>query len=92
MPRKPTDYKKLYQESNELFKEQQLNVEFAIQKLDELENKYKNLSKEFDKAVEINKKFQHTIIEQRGIINYLELQIKKLDEKLTKTEKPNERT
>jgi uncharacterized coiled-coil protein SlyX len=87
MARLPTNYKKLYQESNELFKEQQLNVEFAIQKLDELENKYKNLNKEFDVAVETNMKFHHTIIEQRGIINYLELQVRKLDSKITELEK-----
>ena len=92
MPRKPTDYKKLYQESQEVFlKTQDSFDELAVLNSD-LENKHKNLNLEFDKAVEINKKFQHTIIEQRGIINYLELQVKKLDEKLTKTEKPNERT
>jgi small-conductance mechanosensitive channel len=91
MPRKPTDYKKLYQESNELFKEQQLNVEFAIQKLDELENKYKNLSKEFDVAVETNTKFHQTIIEQRGIIHYLEAQVSKMDKIISELEK-NERT
>ena len=72
MPRKPIDYKKLYQESDELFKDQQVNVELAIKKIGELENRHKNLNLEFDKAVEINKKFQHTIIEQRGVINYLE--------------------
>jgi chromosome segregation ATPase len=82
MARTPTDYKKLYKESNELFIEQQANLEFAIHKIDELENKHKNLNKEFDKAVEINKKFQHTIIEQRGIINYLELQVQKLNHEL----------
>ena len=87
MPRKTTDYKKLYQESNKLFKEQQLNVEFAIQKLDELENKYKNLNKEFDVAVETNMKFHQTIIEQRGIINYLELQVSKMDKIISELEK-----
>ena len=91
MARLPTNYKKLYQESNELFKEQQLNVEFAIQKLDELENKYKNLNKEFDVAVETNMKFHHTIIEQRGIINYLEAQVSKMDKIIFELEK-NERT
>ena len=82
MARAPTDYKKLYKESNELFIEQQANLEFAIRKIDELENKYKNLNLEFDKAVEINKQFQHSIIEQRGIINYLELQVQKLNHEL----------
>jgi predicted Rossmann fold nucleotide-binding protein DprA/Smf involved in DNA uptake len=92
MPRKPTDYKKLYQESQELFlKNQDSFDELAVLNSD-LENKHRNLNKEFDKAVEINKQFQNTIVEQRGIINYLELQVKKLDEKLTKTEKSNERT
>jgi hypothetical protein len=82
MARTPTDYKKLYKESNELFIEQQANLEFAIHKIDELENKHKNLNKEFDKAVEINKRFQHDIIEQRGVIAYLELQIQKLDDEI----------
>ena len=92
MPRKPTDYKKLYQESQELFlKNQDSFDELAVLNSD-LENKHRNLNKEFDKAVEINKQFQNTIVEQRGVINYLELQVKKLDEKLTKTEKSNERT
>ena len=91
MPRKPTDYKKLYQESNELFKEQQLNVEFAIQKLDELENRYKNLSKEFDVAVETNTKFHQTIIEQSGVIHYLEARVSKMDKIISELEK-NERT
>ena len=91
MPRKPTDYKKLYQESNESFKAQQMNVEFAIQKLDEFEKRYKNLSKEFDVAVETNTKFHQTIIEQRGIINYLEAQVSKMDKIITEMEK-NERT
>ena len=87
MPRKPTNYKKLYQESNELFKEQQLNVEFAIQKLNEFENRYKNLNKEFGKAVEVNKQFQETIVQQRGIIHYLETQVSKMDMKITELEK-----
>jgi len=87
MPRKPTNYKKLYQESNQLFKEQQINVEFAIQKLNEFENRYKNLNKEFGKAVEVNKQFQETIVQQRGIIHYLETQVRILDKKLTEMEK-----
>jgi uncharacterized coiled-coil protein SlyX len=87
MPRKPTNYKKLYQESNQLFKEQQINVEFAIQKLDEIENKHKNLNEEFSKAVAINKQFQETIVQQRGIIHYLETQVRILDKKLTEMEK-----
>jgi hypothetical protein len=86
MARTPTDYKKLYKESNELFIEQQANLEFAIRKIDELENKHKNLSKEFDVAVETNMKFHHTIIEQRGVIHYLESQVSKMDVKITELE------
>ena len=65
MSKPKIDYKKAYTQAEEKI------TELSIM-LDTLENKHKNLNKEFDKAVEINKGFQHTIIEQRGIINYLE--------------------
>jgi len=82
MARPPTDYKKLYQKSQELFlKNQDSFDELAVLHSD-LENKYRNLNKEFDKAVDINKQFQSTIVEQRGIIHYLEFQIQKLNGEL----------
>ena len=83
MARPPKNYKKLYADSIGIIEDAQSNVELAIQKIDELDKKYAGLNKEFDKAVEINKQFQHTIIEQRGIIHYLELQVRTLDKKLT---------
>ena len=85
MARAPTDYKKAYTLAEEKI------IDLSIT-LDTLTDKYKNLNSEFDKAVEINKKFQQTIIEQRGIIEYLELQGIKLNDKLTKMGKTNERT
>lgn len=85
MARAPTDYKKEYTLAEEKI------IDLSIT-LDTLTDKYKNLNSEFDKAVEINKKFQQTIIEQRGIIEYLELQGIKLNDKLTKMGKTNERT
>jgi hypothetical protein len=83
MARAPRDYKKLYKEATiDLVIENGTRTK-ALEMLKELQNKHENLNKEFDKAVEINKQFQHTIIEQRGIITYLEMQVRKLDEKLT---------
>jgi hypothetical protein len=85
MGRPSKDYKKEYTLAEEKI------IDLSIT-LDTLTDKYKNLNSEFDKAVEINKKFQQTIIEQRGIIEYLELQGIKLNDKLTKMGKTNERT
>lgn len=65
MPKPKMDYKKAYTQAETTIKDLSIMV-------DSLENRHKNLNLEFDKAVEINKKFQHTIIEQRGVINYLE--------------------
>ena len=82
MARTPRDYKKLYKEATiDLVIENGTRTK-ALEMLKELQIKHENLNKEFDKAVEINKKFQHTIIEQRGIINYLELQVQKLNHEL----------
>ena len=83
MARVPTDYKKLYKQATiDLVIENDGRTK-ALERINELQNKHENLNKEFDKAVEINKQFQHTIIEQRGIIHYLELQVRTLDKKLT---------
>ena len=85
MGRPKIDYKKAHTHAEEKI----INLSIL---LDALENKHKNLNLEFDKAVGINKQFQQTIIEQRGIIDYLELREKKMNEQLTKMGKTNERT
>jgi len=85
MGRPKIDYKKAHTHAEEKI------IDLSIL-LDTLENKHKNLNLEFDKAVGINKQFQQTIIEQRGIIDYLELREKKMNEQLTKMGKTNERT
>ena len=72
MPRHLTNWKKLYGESQDFLKHANFLFEQLKKLNDDLEKKHAGLNKEFDKAVEINKKFQHTIIEQRGVINYLE--------------------
>jgi serine phosphatase RsbU (regulator of sigma subunit) len=72
MSKEPTNWKKLHKQSEELLKHADNSFQQLAKLNDDLENRHKNLNLEFDKAVEINKKFQHTIIEQRGIINYLE--------------------
>jgi hypothetical protein len=87
MGRPPKDYKKLYNNASI-----DLVIEFdsrtkALEMLKESQNKHENLNKEFDKAVEINKQFQHTIIEQRGIIEYLELRERMLSKKIIELEK-----
>ena len=79
------NWKKEFKDSQELLKHANNSFEQLAKLNDDLENRHKNLNLEFDKAVEINKQFQHTIIEQRGIIHYLE-------KKLTKMGKTNERT
>ena len=86
MARPPKNYKKLYADSIGIIEDAQSNVELAIQKIDELDKKYAGLNKEFDKAVEINKQYQQTVFEQRGVIRYLELQVRTLDKKLTELE------
>ena len=85
MGRPKIDYKKAHTHAEEKI------IDLSIL-LDTLENKHKNLNLEFDKAVGINKQFQETIVEQRGIIDYLELREKKMNEQLTKMGKTNERT
>ena len=79
MARPPKNYKKLYADSIGIIEDAQSNVELAIKKIDELDKKYAGLNKEFDKAVEINKQFQHAIIEQRGIIHYLEKKLAEME-------------
>jgi len=79
MGRPKIDYKKAHTHAEEKI------IDLSIW-LDTLENKHKNLNLEFDKAVGINKQFQQTIVEQRGIINYLESQVSKINKKITELE------
>jgi len=79
MGRPTKDYKKLYQEIDKDLDQLQENVNWATKKID-------HLDEELDKAVAINKQYQQTIFEQRGVIRYLELQVRTLDEKLTELE------
>jgi frataxin-like iron-binding protein CyaY len=79
MARTPTNWKKLHEQSQELLKHADNSFEQLAKLNDDLENRHKNLNLEFDKAVEINKQFQHTIIEQRGIINYLEKKLAEME-------------
>jgi hypothetical protein len=87
MPRAPTNWKKLYQQSQELLQHSNFSFDQLAKLNNDLEKKHENLNKEFDRAVEINKKMNHTIIEQRGIIHYLEAQVSKMDMKITELEK-----
>jgi len=79
MGRPKIDYKKAHTHAEEKI------IDLSIL-LDTLENKHKNLNLEFDRAVGINKQFQETIVEQRGIINYLESQVSKINKKITELE------
>ena len=79
MGRPTKDYKKLYQEIDKDLDQLQENVNWATKKID-------HLDEELDTAVAINKQYQQTIFEQRGVIRYLELQVRTLDEKLTELE------
>ena len=72
MPRKPINWKQKYENTIIQTERDKENIFDLRKEVDDIQERYKGLNKEFDKAVEINKKFQHTIIEQRGIINYLE--------------------
>jgi len=79
MEKTKNDYKKALTHAEEKI------IDLSIL-LDTLEDNHKNLNLEFDKAVGINKQFQETIVEQRGIINYLELQVSKINKKITELE------
>ena len=72
MPRKPINWKQKYENTIIQTERDKENIFDLRKEVDDIQERYKGLNKEFDKAVEINKQFQHTIIEQRGIINYLE--------------------
>ena len=72
MPRKPINWKQKYENTIIQTERDKENIFDLRKEVDDIQERYKGLNKEFDKAVEINKQFQHTIIEQRGVINYLE--------------------
>ena len=86
MARPPINWKKKHQAAMELIDDTKVILTQTQETIEELISKYKNLSKEFDNAVEINKQFQNTIIEQRGIIHYLESQVSKMDKIITELE------
>ena len=86
MARPPINWKKKHEAAMELINHTQDILTQTQKTIEELESKYKNLSKEFSKAVEVNKEFQNTIVEQRGIIHYLESQVSKMDVKITELE------
>ena len=86
MARPPINWKKKHQAAMELINDSKDILAQTHETIEELISKYKDLSKEFDNAVEINKQFQNTIIEQRGIIHYLESQVSKMDVKITELE------
>ena len=76
------DYRKLYnalKESSEILAER-------CNKLHEentnLMGKYSRLDDEFTKAVHSNRRYQEQLLEQRGIIGFLESKILKLTEEL----------
>jgi len=76
------DYKKLYnalQESSEILAERcnTLNEQHT-----ELMGKYHKLDDEFTKAVMSNRRYQEQLLEQRGIIGFLESKITKLMESM----------
>ena len=86
MARAPIDWKKKHQAAMELINDSNDILAQTHKTIEELISKYKDLSKEFDNAVEINKQLHNTIIEQRGIIHYLESQVSKMDVKITELE------
>jgi len=87
MARAPKDYAKLFKDAVIQIERDKENIFDLRKEVDDIQERYYGLNKEFDKAVAINKQFQETIVEQRGIIHYLETQARILNKKLTETEK-----
>ena len=87
MAKAPKDYAKLYKAAIIQTERDKENIFDLRKEVDDIQERYYGLNKEFDKAVAINKQFQETIVEQRGIIHYLETQARILDQKLTNMEK-----
>jgi exoribonuclease R len=72
------DYKKLYNELNEKYKNAVEAHRKVIEHYDRLLVSNKHLNEEFTKAVTSNKRYQEMLYEQRGIIGFLESKIEKL--------------
>jgi len=73
------NYVKAYREKTKELKELQAKLESEIKFLEE---RLAHNQKEFDKAVTSNRRYQEIILEQRGIIGFLEGKITKLTELL----------
>ena len=87
MPKKPIDWKQKHEDAMiQIERDKEICYELR-KEVDDIQQRYYLLNKEFDKAVAINKEFQETIVQQRGIIHYLEMQVRAIDQKLTKMEK-----
>ena len=86
MAKAPKDYAKLYKAAIIQTERDKENIFDLRKEVDDIQERYYGLNKEFDKAVAINKQFQETIVEQRGIINYLESQVSKINKKITELE------
>ena len=71
------NYTKAYREKTKELKEMQAHAESQIKFLEE---RLAHNQKEFDKAVASNRRYQEIILEQRGIIGFLEGKITKLTE------------
>ena len=87
MAKAPKDYAKLYKAAIIQTERDKENIFDLRKEVDDIQERYYGLNKEFDKAVAINKEFQETIVQQRGIIHYLEMQVRAIDQKLTNMEK-----
>lgn len=76
------DYKKLYnalKESSEILAER---CNTLHETHTGMMQKYSRLDEEFTKAVNSNRRYQEQLLEQRGIIGFLESKILKLTEEL----------
>jgi hypothetical protein len=79
MGRPKIDYAKAYRETKVMLDVvETTNIE--------LTRKYDRLNLEFDKAVKEAKRYKEMLYEQRGVIGYLETQVKAMDQKLTELE------
>ncbi len=71
------NYTKAYREKTKELKELQAQMESKVRYFEDRSTHYE---KEFDKAVASNRRYQEIILEQRGIIGFLEGKITKLTE------------
>lgn len=73
------NYTKAYREKTKELKEMQAQLESKVRYF---EDRAAHYEKEFDKAVASNRRYQELLLEQRGIIGFLEGKITKLTELL----------